>query len=124
MYIDKKQRMIMGSKTSQAHVRKQIDAFGDFGHHPDGMEIDPEERIYFKQYDLEYQIEGKRDNIKKADRLKLNLYFDPVRRGQELIDLDIAIKSQGEALEDIKTRKLPLDDDRTLGRVYRFYKFE
>ena len=124
MYIDKKQRMIMGSKTSQAHVRKQIDAFGNFGHHPEGMEIDPEERIYFKQYDLEYQIEGRHENIKQADRLKLNLYFDPVRRGHELIDLDIAIKSQGEALEDIKTRKLPLDDDRTLDRVYRFYELE
>lgn len=124
MYIDKKQRMIMGSKTSQAHVRKQIDAFGDFGHHPEGMEIDPEERVYFKQYDLEYQIEGKRDNIKQADKLKLNLYFDPVRRSHELIDLDIAIKSQKEALDDIKARKLPLDDDKTINRIYRFYQLE
>lgn len=122
MYIDKKQRMIMGTKTSQAHVRKQIDAFGDFGHHPDDMEINPEERIYFKQYDLEYQIEGKRDNIKQADRLKLNLYFDPVRRGHELVDLDIAVKNQRNALEEIKISKVPLDDDKTIKRVYRFYK--
>ena len=121
MYIDKKQRMIMGTKTSQTHVRKQIDAFGTFDHHPEGMEIDPAERIYFKQFDLEYQIEGKRDNVKKADKLKLNLYFDPIRRGQELIDLDIAIKAQAEALEDIRIRKLPLDDDATISRVYRFY---
>ena len=116
MYIDKKQRMIMGTKTSQAHVRKQIDAFGAFDHHPEGMEIDPDERIYFKQFDLEYQIEGKRDNVKKADKLKLNLYFDPIQRGQELIDIDIAIKAQAEALEDIRTRKLPLDDDATISR--------
>ena len=122
MYIDKKQRMIMGTKTSQTHVRKQIDAFGDFGHHPDGMGIDPEERIYFKQYDLEYQIEGKRDNIKQADRLKLNLYFDPVRRGHELIDLDIAVRSQQSALEEIKIHKVPLDDDKTIKRVYRYYQ--
>lgn len=121
MYIDKKQRMIMGTKTGQTHVRKQIDAFGTFDHHPEGMEIDPAERIYFKQFDLEYQIEGKRDNVKKADKLKLNLYFDPIRRGQELIDLDIAIKAQAEALEDIKIKKLPLDDDTTISRVYRFY---
>lgn len=121
MYIDKKQRMIMGTKTGQTHVRRQIDAFGTFDHHPDGMEIDPAERIYYKQFDLEYQIEGKRDNIKQADKLKLNLYFDPVRRSQELIDLDIAIKAQAEALEDIRARKLPLDDDATINRVYRFY---
>ena len=122
MYIDKKQRMIMGTKTSQAHVRKQIDAFGNFDHHPDSMEIDAEERIYYKQYDLEYQIEGKRENVKQADKLKLNLYFDPVRRGQELIDLDIAIKSQRVALEEIIEKGLPLDDDETLTRNYRFYK--
>ncbi|WP_435645231.1 hypothetical protein [Butyricicoccus porcorum] len=59
--------------------------------------------------------------MKKADKLKLNLYFDPIRRGQELIDLDIAIKAQAEALEDIRIRKLPPDDDATISRVYRFY---
>lgn len=121
MFIDKKQRMIMGTKTSQTHVRKQLDAFGSFDHHPEGMEIDPEERIYYKQFELEYQIEGKRDNVKQADKLKLNIYFDPVRRSHELIDLDIAIKAQAAALEDIKERKLPLDDDTTISRVYRFY---
>lgn len=116
--------MVMGTKTGQTHVRKQIDAFGEFGHHPEGMEIDPIERIYYKQFDLEYQIEGKRDNVKQADKLKLNLYFDPVRRGHELIDLNIAVKAQAEALEDIKMRQLPLDDDATIGRVYRFYTLE
>jgi len=121
MYIEKKQRMIMGTKTGQAHVRKQIEAFGVFDHHPEGMEIDPAERLYYKQFDLEYQIEGKRDNVKPADKLKLNLYFDPVRRSQELIDLDIAIKAQAEALEDIRIRQLPIDDDVTIRRVYRFY---
>jgi transposase len=124
MYIDRKLRMIMGSKTGQAHVRRQIDAFGDFGHHPEGMEIDPVERIYYKQFDLEYQIEGKRGNVKQAEKLKLNLYFDPVRRGHELIDIDIALKAQAEALDDIMARQLPMDDDETIGRVYRFYTLE
>ena len=77
--------------------------------------------VYFFK---EYQIEGKRDNVKQADKLKLNLYFDPVRRGHDLIDLDIAVKAQAEALEDIKMRQLPLDDDATIGRVYRFYTLE
>ena len=122
MYIDRKQRMIMGTKTGQAHVKKIIDSFGNFGHHPEEMDIDPDERIYYKQFDLEYQIEGKRDNVKKAEKLKLNLYFDPVRRGEELIDLDIAVRSQKEALDDIMARKLPLDDDTTVSRVYRFYQ--
>ena len=121
MYIDKGQPMIMGTKVGQRHVRKEIDKFGSFDHHPTGMEIDPEERIYFKQYELEYQIEGKRDNVKQANHLRLNLYFDPVQRSQELIDLDITLREQKEALQEILWEGIPLDDDVTIKRIYRFY---
>jgi len=121
LYIDKGQPMIMGTKVGQKHVLKEIESFGIFDHHPEGMEIDPHDRIYYKQYDLEYQIEGRRDNIKKADRLKLNLYFDPIRRGNELVDLDVAITTQHQALEKILSDQVPLDDDVTIKRVYCYY---
>ena len=124
MYIDKGQPMIMGTKTGQTHVRNKIDKFGVFEHHPAEMELDATERIYFKQYELEYQIEGKRDNIKQADRLRLNLYFDPVRRSRELIDLDIVLKDQKKALEEILRDRIPLDDDATIKRIYRFYDLD
>ena len=124
IYIDKKQPMIMGTKVGQKHVRKEIDAFGTFDHHPEEMEIDPKERIYYKQYDLEYQIEGRRDNVKKADRLKLNLYFDPMRRSGELIDLDVAIKAQKESLEKLLKDQFPLDDDITIKKAYCYFKLD
>ena len=124
MYIDKGQPMIMGTKTGQTHVRNKIDKFGIFEHHPAEMELDVAERIYFKQYELEYQIEGKRDNIKQADKLRLNLYFDPVRRSRELIDLDIVLKDQKKALQEILRDRIPLDDDTTIKRIYRFYDLE
>ena len=124
LYIDRKQPMIMGTKVGQKHVRKEIHAFGTFDHHPEGMDIDPDERIYYKQYDLEYQIEGRRDNVRQADRLKLNLYFDPLRRSSELIDLDVAIKTQRQALETISAEQIPLDDDATIRRAYCYYKLE
>ena len=124
IYIDRKQPMIMGTKVGQKHVRKEIDAFGTFDHHPEEMEIDPKERIYYKQYDLEYQIEGRRDNVKKADRLKLNLYFDPMRRSGELIDLDVAIKAQKESLEKLLKDQFPLDDDITIKKAYCYFKLD
>ena len=124
IYIDRKQPMIMGTKVGQKHVRREIDAFGTFDHHPEEMEIDPKERIYYKQYDLEYQIEGRRDNVKKADRLKLNLYFDPMRRSGELIDLDVAIKAQKESLEKLLKDQFPLDDDITIKRAYCYFKLD
>ena len=124
MYIDKGQPMIMGTKVSQSHVRQRIEAFGAFDHHPEEMEIDPATRIYYKQYDLEYRIEGKRDNVKDADRLKLNLYFDPARRSNELTDLDVSIFTQLEALQDILARHIPLDDDATIQRLYNYFKLD
>lgn len=124
MYIDKGQPMIMGTKTGQKHVRNKIDKFGVFEHHPEEMELDETERIYYKQYDLEYQIEGKRDNVKKADKLRLNLYFDPVRRSKELIDLDIVLRDQKKALQEILREGIPLDDDATIKRIYRFYDLQ
>ena len=124
IYIDKKQPMIMGTKVGQKHVRKEIDAFGAFDHHPEGMELDPKQRIYYKQYDLEYQIEGRRDNVKQAENLKLNLYFDPMRRSCELLDLDIAIKTQQQALEALLANQLPLDDDATIRQAYSYFKLD
>ena len=66
-------------------MRKEIDLFGS-DHHPEADGDRSERTIYYKQYaDLEYQIEGQRSNVKQADRLKLNLYFDPMRRSGELV---------------------------------------
>lgn len=123
-YIDRGQPMIMGTKVSQSHVLSKIRGFGVFDHHPEEMEIDIDERIYYKQYELEYQIEGHRGNVKPAVRLRLNLYFDPTRRSRELTDIDVAIAYQRKALEQIKEEGKPLDDDKTIGQAYNFFKLE
>ena len=123
-YIDRGQPMIMGTKVSQSHVMNKIKGFGVFDHHPEEMELDIDEKIYFKQYELEYQIEGRRDNVKPAKKLRLNLYFDPVRRSRDLTDLDAAIELQKRALEQLQKTEQPLDDDRTIARAYNFYKLE
>lgn len=83
------------------NILEQIEKFRTFDHHLEGMEIDTEDRIYYKQFDLEYQIEGRRDTVKKVDRLKLNLYFNLVRRISDLLDLDVAITTHPEALNRI-----------------------
>ena len=123
-YIDRGQPMIMGTKVSQSHVLSKIKGFGVFDHHPEEMEIDIDERIYFKQYKLEYQIEGHRDNVKPAVKLRLNLYFDPSRRSRELTDIDVAIACQKKALEELLKSQGPLDDDKTIARAYSFYRLE
>ena len=123
-YIDRGQAMVMGTKVSQAHVMERIRAFGVFGHHPEGMEIDVDERIYYRQYEMEYRIEGRRGNVKPSVDLRLNLYFDPARRSQEMTDIDVEIVCQRKALEQVLNDRTPLDDDRTVARAYSFFRLE
>jgi transposase len=121
-YILQGQAMIMCTKVQQKHVLEKILAFGVFDTRPDGMEIDQDTRLYYQQYDLDYDVEGKGGTIKKPDRLKLNLYFDAVRRSEELMNLEIEIKIQREQLEAAKQEHAVMDDDATLKRVYSYFK--
>ena len=123
-YILRKQPMIMCVKVRQSLVMEKILELGAFAGRPEGMRIDAETGIYHKQYDMEYEVTGKGGATIKADRLKLNLYFDAVRRGEELTTLDIAIESQREALQAIKDAGEPLDDDVTIKKNYNWFNIE
>lgn len=123
-YILRKQPMIMFVKVHQGLVMEKILELGPFAGRPDGMRIDAGTRIYHKQYDMAYDVSGKGGAIIKADRLKLNLYFDAVRRGEELTSLDIAIESQRAALQAIKDAGEPLDDDVTIKKNYNWSHIE
>lgn len=101
-YILRGQPMIMCVKVGQKMVMDKIDEFGDFSGRPDGMEIDIDSRIYYKQYDMDYEVEGRGGSTVKADRLKLNLYFDANQRAEQLTQIDINIKIQRDALKAIR----------------------
>jgi len=121
-YITKGLAAVMCTKIGQRHVLEAIDALGGFSGRPEGMEIDPETRLYFKQSDINYDVESKAGKIKGADRLKLNLYFDAVRRSEELIQLDIDIDAQRIVLEELRSNNSPIDDPEVLKRSCRYFK--
>jgi hypothetical protein len=121
-YILRGQSMIMCAKTDQKEVAKVIRGLGEFGARPKGMEVDPNARLYYKQYDIDCEVESIGASSKKADRLKVSLYFDPIRRGIELMDLDIAIALQKAVLEDLLKNKTALGDNITIKRDYCYYK--
>jgi hypothetical protein len=85
------------------------------------MEVDEESRIYYRQYDIDYKVEVRNGAEKNADKLRLNLYFDPVRRSEELTSLDVAIKRQRAALEEIHENGLAMDDDESNRRNYPYF---
>ena len=121
-YILKGQSMIMCAKVQQSCIMDRLLGFGAFDTRPEGMEIDKDTRLYNKQYDLEYNVESKGARVKESDRLKLNIYFDPIRRSEELVNLEIEMKDQKAALDAMLTEKAVLDDDATVRRVYCYHK--
>ena len=121
-FIQRGQSMVMCTKTGQREVAKAIRELGEFGARPEEMMIDPDARVYYKQYNIDYEIESIGQSSKQSDRLKLNLYFDPIRKGIELIELDITVSLQAEALGELLANKGVLDDDASIKRNYSYYK--
>ena len=120
-YILDGQPLIMWVKVRQKMVLDRIRPFGSFVHSPEGMEVDEDSRIYYRQYNIDYRVEVRSGVEKDADRLRLNLYFDPMRRSEELTSLDVAIKRQRAALEEIKQGSLSMDDDESIRKNYPYF---
>jgi hypothetical protein len=123
-YILRRQPMILCAKVRQSLVMEKILELGEFSGRPEGMQVDGERRIYHKQYALEYTLVGERGATIKADRLRLNLYFDAVRRGQELTSLDIQVESQRRALQAILDASESLDDEASVRKNYNWFDVE
>ena len=123
-YILKGQPMIMGISVHQKLVLDKIHEFGVIEGRPEGMDVDMDSRIYYKQYDLKYEVRGNGDVLHKADRMRLNLYFDAIRRSAELLNLDIEMESQRRALQEIMDKGLALDDDKSIRRNYNWFDIE
>lgn len=120
-YILRGQPMIMSVSVHQDMVLRRIKEFGVIDGRPEGMDIDVKTRVYHKQYEIDYEVKGNGDTVHKADKMRLNLYFNAVRRGEELSALDAAVEAQRLALQKIQEEGLALDDDATIKRNYNWF---
>jgi len=121
-YILRGQAMVMCTKTGQKDVVKAIRELGEFGARPEGMVVDSDAMVYHAQYDIGYEVESTGQATKMSDRLKLNLYFDPVRRGIDLMELDIALSFQETALGELLKNRGTLGNDSWIKREFCYYK--
>ena len=111
-------------KIQQDFISEKILEFGDFGARPDGMELDPDTRLYHRQYDMRHDVKGNGNCVHKSDRLKLNLFFDSARRGEEMVELDIEILKQETDLAAMKASGELLDADAVLKRQFCYFSLE
>jgi len=121
-YILRGQSMVMCVKIGQKDVAKAIQQLGEFGTYPAEMLFDIDARIFHKQYNTDYAAESIGHTTKQSDRLKLNLYFDPIRRTNALVELKIALMQQETALNELLKNKAVLCDNATIRRDYSYYK--
>jgi hypothetical protein len=121
-YILRGQSMVMCAKTGQKDVARAIKCLKEFYARPEEMAVDSEAMVYHMQLEIDYEVESTGQSAKMSDRLKLNLYFDPVRRGLDLMDLDIALSFQEAALGDLLSNKATLGDDAWIKRDVCYYK--
>lgn len=121
-YILRGQPMIMCVKMRQKIVLDRIAEFGTIGGKPGDMLFDPESRLYYKQYDLEYDVRGNGDTVHKADRMKLDLFFDPFRRAAEQTELEVAVEMQRRSLQSTLDAGGSVDDDESIKKNYNWYE--
>lgn len=98
-YVALGQKVITSVKVGKGDVLEKIRGI-DMSHgYPMGMEVSKASRLYYRQYALELSVKGNGGNIIKADRYRLNLYFDPIRRADGVLELQNAIREQSDAAE-------------------------
>ena len=80
---------------------------------PEGMSFSKDTNLFYKQYNLDYKVQGNGNHIIDADRLKLNIYFDIHKRADDLARVQMAITTQTERVQAVnETGKPVLKEDR------------
>lgn len=109
--ILRRQKLLTAANVGQARILEKIRELGDIGSEPPGMEWLPGEEIFCRQYDLNIELKGRRGKPVQADKLRLNLYFDPVRRAQEQAALLNTIATQKKNLLECQANSTPVWDE-------------
>lgn len=112
--ILKRQKLITAAKVGQKRIRDKIRAFAPFLVEPSGhgMRWIPRYEVYACQFDIGMTVKGPGGKKVKANRLKLNLYFDMRRRTIELTSLENKLFAQEQELREMKKSKQAFSSSR------------
>ena len=106
-YIIHDIRMIACMKANTGFALQMIKKLGSFDYVPAGFTYAEELDLYVRQFDIPYSVKCDDGTAEKsADKLKLNLYFDPEGRARTLKALDL-----GKNCEEEELAKAILKDD-------------
>ena len=97
-YIIDDIRIIACMKVNTGFSLSTIKQLGSFDFVPEGFTYSEELDLYVRQFDIPYSVKCDDGTPKAANKLKLNLYFDPEGRARALKALDLGKNPQREEL--------------------------
>lgn len=118
--ISRGQPFVSAVRTSTRQVYERILELGDFSGRPEGMTIDPGSRMYMRQWDIDYPVTASNGKSVRSDRLRLNLYFNPVWHAEHLVELDITVSEQEAMVSGMARERTKVTDPASLRRQCRF----
>ena len=121
-YILRSQKMIMCVKAGSGFALETIKSLGNYQFVPDGFELSYAKELYYRQMDIPYTVQKEDGTTKAADRLKLNLYFDPVRRSIELKKIDLVQRGTKEELDELIREKATILEPEDFQKKHPYMK--
>ena len=108
LLVRKGKPFVMCSKVGWSLVSRAIEALnvGVDGTRPACFAVDPEYRLYHYQQELPYTVRLNGGGTRTIKTLKLNLYYDPQRRGADIMQVDIDLITQAQELGQIQAKGL------------------
>ena len=124
VYIAKNQKVITSVKCGQGEALKAIKSIDLSTGVPEGMTFSKDTNLFYKQYDLDYKVQGNGEHVIEADRLKLNVYFDIHKRADDLARVQMAITTQTEVVQAVfeAGKPVPKEDRETFRKENNFMK--
>jgi transposase len=112
---------VMCSKVNWSLVSSVIDSLGIAGDgtRPECFSIDPQYRMYHYQQALGYTINLNGGRTRESKDLRLNLYYDPTRRGNDIVQIDIDTLNQEKELNVLIVKGLEV----TQKEVKRYFPY-
>ncbi len=122
LLVRKGEPFIMCAKVNWSLVSTVIDDLdikGD-GTRPSCFTVNPEYRLYQYQQEIPYTLQLNGGGKRETTDLRLNLYYDPQRRGFDIMQGDIDLITQAKELTEIRNKGLEVTA-KEVGKCFPYY---
>jgi len=125
-FIKSHTKIVACMKAGVGFSLTKIKSLGTFDFVPNEFIYDEDLDLYTRQFDIERTVRVEDGSTLKADKLRLHLYFDPVRRSATLKKLDRGLQNERDELDAIvaKAELLTCEHVEALEEQYNLFSLK